>query len=234
MKGISAQPETRRASEVLFDEVIESRNGARRENIRVLKAVCDQMEKDGVVLTLAEVVRRAAPNGPAYSTVSNQGSALGEYVRLRIAEQLAGLARAERRPVSLSDSLHDPVLQAQARDAEARVRWLTRENALLRNFLKTLRPGVDVDAALSQPMGVKGTATLVRTDPPPGDSRLAGALLKLIDHLVLERRYELAKGRLTVNQKIVLDRDQVDALKAASELNGAVWESRYSPRAQTH
>ena len=77
----------RRASDILFDDLAGSRNSIRRENIRVIKEVCDLMEKDGVPIAAAEVVRRCGPNGPAYSTVCNTGSKLGEYIRLRVDEQ---------------------------------------------------------------------------------------------------------------------------------------------------
>lgn len=77
----------RRASDVLYDEIAASRNSIRRENIRAIKVVCDRMENDGVQIAAAEVVRRCGHGGPAYSTVCNTGSKLGEYIRLRVVDR---------------------------------------------------------------------------------------------------------------------------------------------------
>ena len=95
---------TRRASDVLFDEVSGSRNSLRRENIRLIKEVCDWMEKDKVHISVAEVVRRCGTDGPAYSTVANQGSHLGEYIRLRVAEQ-AATPRSASSTQSIADTV---------------------------------------------------------------------------------------------------------------------------------
>lgn len=138
----------RRASDVLYDEIAASRNSIRRGNIAAIKEVCDQMEKDGVQIAASEVVRRCGPNGPAYSTVSNTGSKLGEYIKLRINEQAARV-QAVPKSGSIADTVLDPVLQAQIRDKESVARWLQKENDALRKLFKTLRPGVDIDTAIA-------------------------------------------------------------------------------------
>lgn len=218
----------RRASDVLYDEIAVSRNSVRRENIRVLKEVCDQMEKDGVQIAAAEVIRRCGPDGPAYSTVCNTGSKLGEYIRLRINEQASHSKGAPNRS-SLADTVLDPVLQAQIRDKESIARWLQKENDALRTLLKTLRPGVDIDLAIAN--ASKGGQRLLLAAPTAEDSPssedLPPALLKLMDHLVGGRQYAFTKGRLTINKKVVLDPSDVNAYRDATKLSPEGWSRRY-------
>jgi hypothetical protein len=218
----------RRASDVLFDEIAASRNSIRRENVRVIKEVCDQMEKDGVQIAAAEVVRRCGPNGPAYSTVCNTGSKLGEYIRLRVDEQ-ASRVKGKPKKGSLADTVLDPVLQAQVRDKESLARWLQKENDALRTLLKTLRPGVDIDGAIAN--ALKGGQRLLLAAPSPeagpSNESLPAALMKLMDHLVGGRQYCFTKGRLTINKKVVLDPSEVIAYRDAAKLSPDDWSRRY-------
>lgn len=213
---------------MLYNEIASSRNSIRRENIHIIKHVCDQMEKDGVQIAVAEVVRRCGSNGPAYSTVCNTGSKLGEYIKLRINEQGARVKGVPKRG-SVADGVLDPVLQAQIRDKESVARWLQLENDALRTLLKTLSPGVDIDGAIAN--AAKGGQRLLLGVPKPSDSAvsegLATALLKLMDHLVGGRQYGFTKGRLTINKKIVLDSAEVDSYRDATKLNQEDWSRRY-------
>lgn len=219
----------RRASDVLYDELSASRNSVRRENIRVIKETCDRMEKDGVPMSAAEVVRRCGADGPAYTTVSNTGSKLGEYIKLRMSEQAARIKRVPPSN-SLADGVLDPVLQAQIRDKESATRYLQKENSTLRSLLKNLRPGVDIDSAIAsssrtgkQPLFVANTAT----NPVANEDDVAVALLKLMDHLVGSRQYVVVKGRLTINKKVILDAGDLLAVRNATKLTKAAWDSRY-------
>lgn len=225
------QNDARRASEVLYDEVENSRNGPRRENIRLLRKVCDQMEKDNVQMSMAEVVRRAAEfNGPAYSTVSNAGSKLGEYVQLRIVEQGARVTKRMGQQ-SLADSVTDPVLQAQIRDKEDTARWVGHENNGLRNLLKSLRPGIDVDGMLQ-----RGITELKPPEPPKlelsqVDPEASAAILKLLTHLIGSRNYIELRGRLTINAKVVLDASEYSALRKATGISEEDWPKRFGSAA---
>ena len=223
----AASPD-RRASDVLYDEIASSRNSVRRENIRAIKKVCDLMEKDGVQIAAAEVVRRCAPDGPAYSTVCNTGSKLGEYIRLRMDEQRSR-TKGTRRKGGLADTVLDPVLQAQIRDKESLARWLQKENDALRTLLKTLRPGVDIDRAIAS--ASKGGQMLVlgpsNSEKSLSNDGLPAALLKLMDHLVGSRQYCVIKGRLTINKKAILDPSDVIAYRDASKLSAEDWSRRY-------
>lgn len=218
----------RRASDVLYEEIAASRNSIRRGNIAAIKEVCDQMEKDGVQIAAAEVVRRCGPDGPAYSTVSNTGSKLGEYIKLRITEQAARV-KGVSKSGSLADTVIDPVLQAQIRDKESVARWLQKENDALRTLFKTLRPGVDIDIAIAK--ATKGGQPFLLA--PPADSDLhadkhvAAALLKLMDHLVGGRQYTFMRGRLTINKKVVLESAEVTAYRRGTGLTEADWQQRY-------
>lgn len=218
----------RRASDVLYDEISASRNSIRRENIKLIKNVCDQMEKDGVQIATAEVVRRCGPHGPAYSTVSNTGSKLGEYIKLRVNEQ-ASRAKSVEKGRSLADHVIDPVLQAQIRDKESTARWLQKENNALRTLLKTLRPGVDIDSAIAN--ATKGGQQFLLGSPHEASNAsaegLAPALLKLMDHLVGGRQYSFTKGRFTINKKIILDSTEVAAYRDATKLSSEEWARRY-------
>lgn len=218
----------RRASDVLYDEIAASRNSVRRGNIAAIKEVCDLMEKDGVQIAAAEVVRRCGPNGPAYSTVSNTGSKLGEYIKLRITEQ-ASRVKGVSRSGSLADTVVDPVLQAQIRDKESVARWLQKENGALRTLLKTLRPGVDIDGAIA--CASKGGQPFLLAAPVDSqaldDKQVAAALLKLMDHLVGSRQYAFLKGRLTINKKVVLEAADVAVYRHGTGLTEAEWQQRY-------
>ena len=213
----------------MYDELSGSRNSVRRENIRVIKEACDRMEKDGVPMSAAEVVRRCGPDGPAYTTVSNTGSKLGEYIKLRMSEQ-ATRVRGGTPADSLADGVLDPVLQAQIRDKESVARWLQKENSALRSFLKTLKPGVDIDSAIAgaaknggQLLFAASAATALLT----GDAGVSPALLKLLDHLVGSRQYVLMNGRLTINKKVVLDAADLEAVRKATQLSQEAWDRRY-------
>ena len=180
-------------------------------------------------MSAAEVVRRCGPNGPAYTTVSNTGSKLGEYIRLRMSEQAARV-RGRGPANSLADDVLDPVLQAQIRDKESIARWLRKENSALRGFLKTLKPGVDIDGAIAG--AAKNAGQIVFAAPAvtaviANDDGLSSALLKLLDHLVGIRQYVLTNGRLTINKKVVLDATDIDAVRRATLLTQDVWDSRY-------
>lgn len=223
----STSPE-RRASDVLHDEIAGSRNSIRRENIRLIKEVCDRMEKDGVHIAAAEVVRRCGPTGPAYSTVCNAGSKLGEYIKLRINEQ-ASRTKGVTKSGSLADAVLDPVLQAQIRDKESVARWLKKENSALRTLFKNLRPGVDIDRAIAN--ATKGGEQLLlgaaAAAAETGRDGLDAVLLKLMDHLVGGRQYAFTKGRLTINKKVVLDPAEVAEYRTASKLSPEEWARRY-------
>lgn len=218
----------RRSSDVLYDEIAASRNSVRRGNIAAIKEVCDLMEKDGVQIAAAEVVRRCGPNGPAYSTVSNTGSKLGEYIKLRITEQ-ASRVKGVAKSGSLADTVVDPVLQAQIRDKESVARWLQKENDALRTLFKTLRPGVDIDGAIAN--ATRGGQPFLLASPmdaqAPADKQVPAALLKLMDHLVGGRQYTFIKGRLTINKKVVLEAADVAAYRRGTALTEAEWQQRY-------
>lgn len=221
--------DTRRASDILYDEIFASRNSVRRENIRIIKQVCDQMEKDRVAITAAEVVRRGGDNGPAYSTISNKGSMLGDYIKLRITEQASSLPQPKSGEQTLSDHISDPVLAAQVRDKESTARWFQKENTALRHILKSLTPGVDIDAALTratkgQPIAL---AAPQATAKALGNVELSGALLRLMDHLVHERQYVEMRGRLTINHKAILDPRELQVYRQSCGLSDAEWQQRY-------
>lgn len=221
--------DTRRASDILYDEIFASRNSVRRENIRIIKQVCDQMEKDRVAITAAEVVRRGGDNGPAYSTISNKGSMLGDYIKQRIAEQASSLPQQKGGEHNLADNISDPVLAAQVRDKESTARWFQKENTALRHLLKSLSPGVDIDAALTR--ATKGQPIALAAPQPAtkalGSAELGGALLSLMDHLVRERQYVEMRGRLTINHKAVLDPREFQVYCQACGLTEAEWQQRY-------
>lgn len=226
---INSTSENRRASDVLYDEISTSRNSIRRENAHLLKIACDQMEKDGVTISATEAVRRCGVNGPAYSTVSNQGSRLGEYVRLRVLEQGTKLSPKRGADYSIAGTISDTVLQAQVLDMESNARWLLKENNGLRTLLKSLSPGVEIDKLLSKG-GARATAKTNENKLAGNQSsgpELQGTLLKLMDHLVGSRQYRESRGRLTINSKIVLDAKSLETYQQATGLTADEWRRRY-------
>lgn len=226
----------RRASDILFDEIVASRNSGRRENIRAIKTVCDLMEHDRVVISAAEVTRRCGDNGPAYSTVSNKGSRLGEYIKLRMTEQAASLPSTPRSDRSLADTVLDPVLAAQIRDKEDTARWVRKENKGLRNLLKNLSPGFDIDAALAR-ITQGAASVLIEAKPPTNsiDNEVRGVLLRLMDHLIGDRQYEILRARLTINRKGILDERELAVYRKATGLSDDEWQRRYgSDQGESH
>lgn len=224
-----AGAEQRRASDILYDDIFASKNSVRRANIRIIKSVCDQMEKDKVVITAAEVARRGGESGPAYSTISNTGSRLGEYIKLRIVEQASMRPAAPGMERGLADAITDPVLAAQIRDKESSARWFQKENAALRYLLKTLAPSFDIDAALSR--ATKGQSVPL-FEPRERQSKgtndeLAGVLLKLMDHLVRDRQYVELRGRLAINRKVVLEPREYQAYREGCGMTQDAWRQRY-------
>lgn len=233
MSSKAMQTPGRRASDVLHDDIATSRNSLRRENIRLIKDVCDRMEKDRALITIAEVVRRCGERGPAYSTVSNQGSQLGEYIKIRITEQAAG-AGAIGGKQGLADTILDPVLKARVRDTESVARLVTRENDGLRALFKNLRPGVDIDGlirrASESPQSETAKPSLSAPAPSPDKNEVSGLLLKLMDHLVSSRQYRETRGRLTINSKVVLDTRELKTYREASGLSEEAWQARYGEK----
>lgn len=223
----------RRASDLLFDEIMLSRNSLRRQNIELVKVACDQMEKDKVVISAAEVARRTGDAGPAYSTLVNKDSRLGEYIKCRIVEQAALPKQPRSESHSLANDTSDPVLKAQIRDLESTVRWQRKENIGIRHLVKHLSPGVDIDKALAKATSgqnlslVAAMAPALAATAAPVDNALRGVLLKLMDHLVSDRAYRETRGRLTINLKPVLSQQEMGVYKKASGLSDEDWTRRY-------
>jgi hypothetical protein len=197
-----------------------------------LKKVCDLMEKDRVPITLAEAVRRTGEEGPKYTTVCNQGSLLGEYVRTRIDEQVATLPKSRfEEHQTVSDQLRDPVLQARVRDLENTSRYMKRENTALRSLFKSLRPGVDIDGMLSGPKVVnleEVTNGEVLQEKTSWGPEICKTILKLIDHLIRERQYQIYRGRLAINKKTVLSPEDLSVIRIALGISESEWIARYS------
>lgn len=216
----------RRGSEALYDEISKSRNSIRRENIRLIRDVCDQMEKDKVQITAAEVVRRCGEGGPSYSTVCNKGSLLGDYVRLRTLEQ--GALRPSRSGrENIADKVSDPVLQAQIREREEAARWLLKENTGLRKLFKNLRPGIDIDQILENardglPIQEAAPQVTAKSDPEIG-----AALIKLMAHLINERNYGELRGRFAINGKVILTTEEFAAVRRGTGLSDEQWAMRF-------
>jgi hypothetical protein len=220
--------ENRRASDILYAEIFASRHSGRRENIWIIKEVCDQMERDRVLISAAEVARRGGKNGPAYSTICNTGSKLGEYIKLRMTEQAASLPGSSGREKDLSESISDPVLAAQVRDKESTARWYQKENSGLRQLLKSLTPGFDIDTALTRATKGHPLISPLGSCESHRNDRLAGVLLKLMDHLIRDRQYVQMRGRLTINHKVILDPEDLTTLRQACGLTDEEWHLRYA------
>lgn len=224
---MSAAADGSSASAIVYGELASSRNSTRRDNAKRLKEVCDLMERDRVVLSVAEIARRCEPHGPAYSTICNSGSRLGDYVRMRVDEQIANQPSQGKPSVGVAQAVADPLLAAQFRHLESTVRLLKRENNSLRGLLKGLSPRIDIDAVINKAMNGAPLLPAPAEVPAPFPPALSAAILRLSDHLIIERRYELYKGRLTINRKIVLEVDQLEACRAAAGLDAGQWAGRY-------
>lgn len=225
---MSASPELR-ASELIYLEIQDSRYAVHRKHVELIKPVCDQMDKDNVEITLAKVVERTQPDGPAYSTVAPASSVLGKYIRARIDEQRAKIASRGTSSDSLSDAIRDPVLKAQVRDKESTARWLQKQNSGLRSLLMALKPGLDVDGIIRGTVDI--TAPLApgpaKLAPPDSSTEIKAVLLKLLDHLIGSRSYRETRGRFTINNKVILDAHEMGTLRRATGLTDDQWAGRY-------
>lgn len=213
----------------LFLELSGSRYAQQRRHGELVRLVCDQMEKDRVAITLAEVVARTQPDGPAYSTVAPRSSKIGEYIRARIDEQRSNLAPRGQAQNDIAEGIRDPVLQAQVRERENTAKWLQKENTGLRALLRALSPGLDADGIIRGTVDVTAPVNprLAKPAALEAPTELRAILLKLLDHLIGARQYREMRGRFTINGKIVLDGQEMATLRRCTGLTDEQWQGRY-------
>lgn len=217
-------------SDSLYEHLSASRNSLRRENIKNIKAVCDQMQKDKVPITPAEVAKRCVKlfGGPASSTITNTNSPLGEYIRLRKLEQKAEGNGEDGEQIPLSETVNDPILAAEVQLLEEKNRMLRLENHAIRNLFKKITD-FDIDKELK---GVsKGNNVIAIRTPssarPELDDELQAVLLKLMDHLFGDRQYESYRGRFAINRKMILTPAEYGLYRRATGLSDEDWIKRY-------
>lgn len=224
------EQESNTASAALYQELSNSRNGPRRANAAKIKAVCDQMEQDQIEITPSGVIKRCHrlyEGTPAGSTITNTGSQLGEYIRRRRVEQhVPHKARAAPETLSLSEKIGDPVVANQVQLMEDSLGLLRTENIAFRALFKEL--GVDIDALLK---GATKKPGLTMPEPMQSStdanvSEIRSVLIKLMDHLAT-RQYVWFRGRLAVNAKEVLNKDEFSTFRQATGLSETQWEQRY-------
>lgn len=221
--------EAKSPSEMLFDELSSSANSRRRENAQNIKVTCDQMEKDGIEITLSGVAKRCVNyfGSPAVSTVTNTGSKLGEYVRLRRAGQYIEKVNIIDQ-TCVSAKVQDPVLAQQIKILEETVKALRIENNALRVIFKKL--DVDIDSGIRQVLTsshdtTDNNTTLIATPKYP--SILKTAISTLLNHLS-ERGYGMYRGRFGINKKTILTTAELEALKDVTDMSESEFYARYS------
>lgn len=216
------------ASDIMFDDLCSSANSRRRENAQNIKVTCDQMEKDGIEITLNGVARRCvdAFGSPAISTVTNTGSKLGDYVRLRRQEQNIGKV-SNIQKTGVSSKVQDPVVAQEVKILEETVKALRNENNALRVAFKKL--DVDIDGGIRQVL-TSGNGSSDNCDKllpsPKYPSLLKKAVTSLLNHLA-DRGYGIYRGRYGLNKKIVLTTDELEALKDTTDMSESEFHARY-------
>jgi hypothetical protein len=214
----------------LYEHLSTSRNSLRRENIKNVKAVCDQMQKDKIPITPAEVAKRCVKlfGGPAASTITNTNSPLGEYIRLRKLEQKDEGRGENRERVPLSGTVNDPILAAEVQLLEEKNRMLKLENHAMRNLFKKIT-GFDIDKELKRVRGGNDTTAIgiPFSAGTKSDDELQAVLLKLMDHLFGDRQYESYRGRFAINRKMILTPPEYELYRKATGLSEEEWIKRY-------
>lgn len=222
----------RSPSEIAYDNLISSQNSVRRGNAHNVKLVCDQMERDGVEILLSQVAQRCIEQfgQPGTSTITNTGSKLGEYIRLRRSEQNVDRKGVVERN-AISNKLSDPVLAQEVKILEETVKQLRMENNGLRNAFRSLN--VDVDNGIKRLLQGGNTTDketsnteLSVSNNRAVDPLLSNALLRLLEHLA-SRNYQLFRGRYGVNNKAVLSGPEFEALKSSCNISESEWAARF-------
>lgn len=215
-------------SAILYNDLCKSANSKRRENAQNIKLTCDHMVQDGVEITLSGVAKRCLDSfgSPAISTVTNTGSKLGEYVRLRKQEQNINKGTIIARTV-VSAKVSDPVLAQQVKILEETVKGLRNENNALRVVFKKLNTDIDNDISsilLSEPKKQNTSEKLLpSTSHTP---HLKSAVASLLRHLA-DRGYGMYRGRFGINKKTVLTTAELDALKEVIDISEAEFNATY-------
>jgi hypothetical protein len=216
-------------SALLYDELCKSANSNRRENAQNIKVTCDHMEKDGVEILLNGVARRCLESfgRPAISTVTNTGSKLGEYVRLRKQDQCIDKGSIIEK-TGVSAKIQDPVLSQEVKILEEMVKGLRNENNALRVTFKKL--DVDIDNGIRQILTIDKNTDVdsnKQLASPTYPSNLKGAVTSLLNHLS-DRGYSMYRGRFGINKKTVLTGAEIDALKEVTSMSESEFNARYS------
>lgn len=214
-------------SAILFDELCKSANSKRRENAQNIKLTCDHMETDGVEITLSGVAKRCLDSfgGPAVSTVTNTGSKLGEYVRLRKQEQNIDKGTSIER-TGVSAKVSDPVLAQEVKILEETIKGLRNENNALRVAFKKLNTNIDNDISNILLSEQKHNTNEKLLPLPSYTSHLKSAITSLLRHLS-DRGYGMYRGRFGINKRTVLTTAELDALKEVINISEAEFLATY-------
>lgn len=222
-------PELHSPSDILYEKLCRSTNSLRRENAQNIKITCDHMESDGVEITLRGVAKRCLDSfgSPAISTVTNTGSELGEYIRLRRQQQNIKKSNVIQK-VGVSSRVQDPVLAQEVKILEETVKGLRNQNNALRVLIK--KAGIDIDGEIKHSLFSdrdRDTDGNNRQLPPPKlNPHMKSALMSLLKHLS-ERGYTVFRGRYGINKKTVLTSAELDALKEVISISESEFSARY-------
>ena len=228
----NSEEKSRYPSQIAYEALISSQNSVRRGNANNVKLICDRMEKDKVEISLSQVAQRCVEQfgQPAISTITNTGSKLGEYIRLRKCEQNVDKKGNIERNV-VSGKLSDPVLAQEVKILEETAKQLRIENNALRNSFRSLT--VDIDGGIKRLFQTNNCIvndTSVAEPSLPIDEAvsplLSIAILRLFDHLAA-RNYQFFRGRYGVNNKTVLSSSELHALKQACNIPESEWVTRF-------
>lgn len=215
-------------SATVYDELCKSANSKRRENAQNIKVTCDHMEKDGVEISLSGAAKRCLESfgSPAVSTVTNTGSKLGEYVRLRKQEQNIDKGNILQR-TGISAKVQDPVLAQEVKILEETIKGLRNENNALRVAYKKLN--TDIDSNINQVLlgnQNKTNNSDKQLSYPKYTSHLRSAVTSLFKHLS-DRGYGMYRGRFGINKKTVLTTAELDALKEIIDISESKFHATY-------
>ncbi len=219
--------ESKHSSDDLYEKLCMSANSLRRENAKNIKSICDNMEKDKVEITLRGVAKRCLDSfgSPAISTVTNTGSELGEYIRLRRQQQNIKTGETIQK-TGVSSKVQDPVLAQEVKILEETVKGLKNQNNALRVLIKKV--GVDIDSEISRNLFSSTNQESIAQNNinKKNNPHLKSAIASLLTHLS-ERGYTLFRGRYSINKRTVLTPMELDALKEVIDISESEFNARY-------
>ena len=182
------------------------------QTLERVKEACDTLEADKVKITVASVGQHCELHygTPKEASIRNLKPIVA-YIKERVEEQ----KRSEQVQED-TKGISDPVALAYVNTLEARARIAERKFSVLKKFVATQVPPLDIDKFLAETDPKQFSHLIVEAKKPEPSKLLKEIGNILTDEARLaEFGLELYKGaiRHKINGQILLSREQVEALR---------------------